>query len=270
VSHPVSERIRHEALCDGSGTFPEPLESAFPASGLTGPWLLHVHCHLLFVDGRIALVDAGAGPPWAPAATWFPRPGRLLDALRGRGVEPTHVSDVVLTHLHSDHVGWTVHGEAAEPTPTFPNARHLLQDVELNRLRTGSPGQRALFDTHVRPLSDAGLVDAVDGWARPMRQVELRPSPGHTSGHQSVAVDLGDETLLISGDAFVHPMQVTEPGTLYAYEDDSAVAAETRRAILADAAQRRTLLAPAHFAVTVAVLPVDAAGALVALHTCHA
>jgi hypothetical protein len=65
----MTTTVRHVAVCDGSGAFPEPLESAFPNAGLAGPWRLHVHCHLLFVAARVVLVDTGTGPPWAPAAS---------------------------------------------------------------------------------------------------------------------------------------------------------------------------------------------------------
>ena len=68
------------------------------------------------------LVDTGTGPPWAPAATWFPKPGGLLEGLGAEGVSPTDVTDVILTHLHADHVGWSVHGDAAAPLPTFAMA----------------------------------------------------------------------------------------------------------------------------------------------------
>ena len=265
----MTTAIRHVALCDGSGDFPEPLEATFPEAGLAGPWRLHVHCHLLFVDGRVVLVDTGTGPPWAPAATWFPRPGGLIEALGGQGVSTTDVTDVVFTHLHSDHVGWSVNGDSTAPTPTFPNARHLVQQVEVARLNVGTPGQRALHDSHVRPLLDAGLIETVDGTATPLPHLTLVPSPGHTPGHQSVAVDLGDETLLVSGDVFVHTAQVTDPAVEYVYEDDRAAAIRTRRRILADAVGNRTLLATAHFEATAALLEVTTDGArLTPVQTC--
>ena len=257
----MTTTVRHVALCDGSGDFPEPLETTLPDAGLAGPWRLHVHCHLLFVDSRVALVDTGTGPPWAPAATWFPRPGGLLEALGIEGVSAADVTDVVFTHLHSDHVGWSVHGDPAAPSPTFPNARHLVQQVELARLSAGTPGQRALHDSHLRPLVDAGLIEAVDGGATPLPNVSLVPTPGHTAGHQSVAVDRSDTTLLISGDVFVHPAQVTDPSVGYVYEDDPAEAIRTRRRVLADAAVNRTLLATAHFEATTVLIEVGADGA---------
>lgn len=265
----MTANVRHVAVCDGSGEFSEPLEAAFPGAGLAGPWHLHVHCHLLFVGARVVLVDTGTGPPWAPAASWFPRPGGLLEALGAEGVSPTAITDVILTHLHSDHVGWSVHGDAAAPLPTFGNARHLIQRVEVARLAAGGAGQRALHDTHVRPLLDAGLVETVDGAATPLPHVSLVPSPGHTTGHQSVAVDRSDTTLLISGDAFVHPVQVTDPSAGYVYEDDRAAAIRTRWRILAEATANPTLLATAHFEATTALLEVGSDGAhLTPVQTC--
>lgn len=265
----MTTTVRHVALCDGSGDFPEPLETTLPDAGLAGPWRLHVHCHLLFVDSRVVLVDTGTGPPWAPAATWFPRPGGLLDALGAEGVSAADVTDVVFTHLHSDHVGWSVHGDPAAPSPTFPNARHLVQQVELARLSAGTRSQRALHDSHLRPLVDAGLIEAVGGAATPLPNVSLVPTPGHTAGHQSVAVYRSDTTLLISGDVFVHPAQVTDPSVGYVYEDDPDEAIRTRRRVLADAAVNRTLLATAHFEATTVLIEVGVDGAgLTPVQTC--
>jgi len=256
----MTTTVRHVALCDGSGDFAEPLKRILPDAGLAGPWRLHVHCHLVFVDSRVVLVDTGMGPPWAPAATWFPRPGGLLEALGAEGVSAADVTDVVFTHLHSDHVGWSVHGDPAAPSPTFPNARHLVQRVEVTRIATGTPGQRALHKSHLRPLVDAGLVETVDGATTPLPGIRLVPSPGHTAGHQAVAVDQPDATLLISGDVFVHPVQVTDPSVRYIYEDDPAEAIRTRRRVLADAAETRMLLATAHFEATTVLLEIGADG----------
>jgi glyoxylase-like metal-dependent hydrolase (beta-lactamase superfamily II) len=248
--------VQVHALCDAAGTFPEPLEAAFPGSELHGPWRLHVHCYLVRAGAATVLVDAGTGPAWAPATRWFDRPGRLISELEASGVTPGSITHVVLTHLHLDHVGWVVHGSAEHPEPTFPNASHLVQRVELDPRRLGG-----LHASHVRPLLEAGLLDAVDGPAEPVPGIRLVPTPGHTAGHQSVYVDSGDEQLIISGDVFVHPLQVADPTAAYLYEDHADQAERSRRAVLADSAERPTVLAPAHFDATLAVLDVSASGA---------
>jgi glyoxylase-like metal-dependent hydrolase (beta-lactamase superfamily II) len=241
-------------LCDARGIFPEPVEDVLPGTGDRGDWRLHVHCFLLQVAGKVVLVDAGAGPPGAPAAGWFDDAGHLVDDLADVGLTPSDVTHVVLTHLHVDHVGWTVRGEPL--TPTFPNARHIVQEAELAHL-----GQRPPYERHVKPLRDAGLLQPVDGAVRVLPRVDLVPTPGHTPGHQSVVADLVDRTLVIAGDAFVHPAQLREPYLAYRYESDERAATETRRRLLRRASQPGVVLAPAHFPSTMLTLEGTGLGA---------
>src|SRR5262245_39866107 len=52
--------------------------------------------------GRTILVDAGLG---ADPDLNLPRAGRLVQRLEAAGIDLASVTDVVLTHLHMDHVG---------------------------------------------------------------------------------------------------------------------------------------------------------------------
>src|SRR5262245_65732080 len=51
--------------------------------------------------GRTVLIDAGVGAEFPD----FPGVGRLVQQLDVAGIDPASVTDVVLTHLHVDHVG---------------------------------------------------------------------------------------------------------------------------------------------------------------------
>src|SRR5215475_3959216 len=51
--------------------------------------------------GRTVLIDAGIGGEYPD----YPRAGRLAMRLDAAGIDPASVTDVVLTHLHVDHVG---------------------------------------------------------------------------------------------------------------------------------------------------------------------
>ena len=51
--------------------------------------------------GRTILVDAGLGVEFPD----FPRAGQTVHRLEAAGIDPAAVTDVVLTHLHMDHVG---------------------------------------------------------------------------------------------------------------------------------------------------------------------
>lgn len=50
---------------------------------------------------RTILVDAGLGVEFPD----FPRAGQTVHRLEAAGIDPSAVTDVVLTHLHMDHVG---------------------------------------------------------------------------------------------------------------------------------------------------------------------
>ncbi|MBM7785589.1 MBL fold metallo-hydrolase [Tenggerimyces flavus] len=218
------------ALVDGTGPFFEDLSSAFPSAGLAGVWELDFRCFALrLADGRSVLVDAGIGPSVAGAETWTPVPGRLPALLSEISLAPGDVSAVVLTHLHSDHVGWAV----VDSAPYFPNARYVLQRSEFETV-----GSRV-----VSPLFSSGLLDLVDGRSLVAPGVEVVPTPGHTPGHQSVLVGEG---LVVTGDVLVHEVQLADPEVAYAYESDPELARFTRLELLADARSRGALLATSH------------------------
>ena len=63
-------------------------------------WALNVV--LVRSGDRTILIDAGLG---ADPDLNLPRAGRLLQRLEAAGIDVASVTDVVLTHLHMDHIG---------------------------------------------------------------------------------------------------------------------------------------------------------------------
>ncbi|MGW4497793.1 MBL fold metallo-hydrolase [Micromonospora sp. NPDC004336] len=247
------------ALTDGEGPFFQPREEAFPdATGehwraadrrdpdavtADGRWWLRFRSFAIRAgDGPVTLVDAGIGPADSPAASWAPVPGRLPAELAAAGIDPADVRTVVLTHLHSDHIGWAVTGSPG--TPYFPNADYVLQRAELAAVESINP---ALPAGLVAPLRAAGQLRVVDGEERIGLGVRLLPTPGHTPGHQCVLLDDGDERLLFTGDLLVHAVQLVDPELGYAHETDPETARASRVALLrALSTQRPTILATPH------------------------
>jgi glyoxylase-like metal-dependent hydrolase (beta-lactamase superfamily II) len=165
----------------------------------------------------------------------------LVAALGEVGIVVGDVDTVVLTHLHEDHCGGVVDGSGS---PVFPEARHVVQAVEIASLRAES--DRTIWSFAVEPLLGAGLLDEVNGRVALTSGVTVVPTPGHTAGHQSVVVTAGDDEVIVTGDVLVHAVQLANPDVAYRSEADQAVAAETRRRMLDDAQARGSRLATAH------------------------
>ena len=121
-----------------------------------------------------------------------------IDALRLLGVDAAAVKDVVLTHLHYDHVG-NFH--------RFPNAEFHLQEPDLHF----AVGRHMRFPhmSHSFEVEDVvgivrlnyaqrvrlynGVVDLAPG-------ITLHPAPGHSAGLQFVRVNTARGPVVLASD----------------------------------------------------------------------
>ena len=73
-------------------------------------------------------------------------------------------------------------------------------------------------------------------------------TPGHSPGHMSVQIaSSSGDRLLILGDAFYHPLQVTEPAHHFAGDGNAVVANTTRSELLERLEANDTIIAACHF-----------------------
>ena len=87
---------------------------------------LTMGAYLIRTGNRLVLVDAGVGM----INNGQYQGGGLLTSLFDLGVEPSDVTDVILTHLHFDHVGWTTQQGAI----VFPNATYRCHSADWQHL----------------------------------------------------------------------------------------------------------------------------------------
>ncbi|MEU5845502.1 MBL fold metallo-hydrolase [Saccharopolyspora shandongensis] len=214
---------------------------------------LDSHSFALVVGGLRVLVDTGIGngktranPAWHDLRTDYP------ERLAAAGFAPDSVDLVVLTHLHTDHVGWNTRDAGGEWVPAFPRARYVVSRAE-REFWAGydmDEPRRQMFRDSVHPIEDAGLLDLVDvpaAGAEVAPGLRLLPTPGHTPGHVAVQVRSGGETALITGDCVHHPVQLAHPAIGSCVDIDPERAGATRRSLLADLADTETLLLGTHF-----------------------
>ncbi len=191
-------------------------------------------------DGRLVLVDTGQGPTdAAPEPELAPQAyGRLIDSLRAAGAEPEDVTDVVLTHLHADHVGWA----SRQGRPTFPNAVYRCHAADLAAFVPAN-------EVATRALSPA--LDRLVTWdrAEPIAgPVAVRPAAGHTPGTTIVTVASEGQELWLLGDVYHSVPELVDAIRWGGLGDGDAVGALRTRLDVADVLEHREIpFVAAHF-----------------------
>ena len=215
-----------------------------------GTATLSIHGLVVESAGQRILVDTCVGERAIPGYEALSTGGRpFLRDLEAAGFAPETIDVVLCTHLHFDHVGWNTIQVDGRWVPAFPNARYLFARAEWEHW---SRRNDAVFtpnlDETVRTVIDAGQADLVEVDHRITPELRLEPSPGHTPGHVSVAVESRGASALVTGDMTHHPVQWAETDWTMMADVDSSEAAATRRRLRHDCAVRESLVIGTHYA----------------------
>ncbi|MCA0042534.1 MBL fold metallo-hydrolase [Celeribacter litoreus] len=221
----------------------------------TSEILLGVHSLLIRDKGFVALIDTCVGEckPRGRRADWHNRRASgYLEALAREGLRPEDINLVMCTHLHADHVGWNTCLQNGEWVPTFPNARYIMGREELAHWAAeeqAAPGvaNHGAYADSVLPIVAAGLADLVSAGDTVADQFHVCGLPGHSVGQIGLEMSSSKGDILFCGDAIHSPVQTFFPDWSSRFCHDPALSTKTRRDLMTSAADKGTLLIPAHF-----------------------
>ncbi|MEV4412777.1 MBL fold metallo-hydrolase [Catellatospora sp. NPDC049609] len=193
---------------------------------------------------RRMLIDAGFGSRRVPAHLMPHGLGRidggsLMVSLRQLGVGPGQLEAVAFTHLHDDHLGWAAQADATGQVP-FSRATYFASEAEWGWWRSGTDPRRAeLVGKRLSVVRDGQeIFPGVTAWS----------TPGHTPGHTAYVVESGGQRLIAFGDVMHSPIQFAEPNWGSANDFDRAQAVASRRALVAELGDEKTIGFGIHFA----------------------
>ncbi|MEY2424196.1 MAG: hypothetical protein QOI95_4263 [Acidimicrobiaceae bacterium] len=214
-----------------------------------GALIFRVQAFLVEIGGRRILVDPCVGnDKHRLLPFWHLQSYTFLEDFRSAGFDVNTIDQVIHTHLHADHVGWDTQLIDATWVPTFPAARHLYTQRELDHRRaTDRETTEDVFGDSIAPIFDAGLADIVAEDEELGDGMRLSPTTGHTPGHTSLWIESDGERAVITGDLMHHPVQCARPEWAEIADWDADIARATRRTFLDKVATDRTLIFGTHF-----------------------
>jgi glyoxylase-like metal-dependent hydrolase (beta-lactamase superfamily II) len=194
------------------------------------------------------LIDSGLGMEYPD----FPRAGQLGQRLKAAGIDLGSVTDVVLTHMHFDHVGGLlvdgvkeqlrpdlrIHVAAAEvkfwKSPDF--SRTAMPPVLADLARSASKRFLDEYRNQLRPFEENAEVAP---------GVIVTRTGGHTPGHSVVRLESGGDRLMFAGDA-IFPVSFDHPEWHNGFEHDPEEATRVRIRLMRELATTGAWLVATH------------------------
>jgi glyoxylase-like metal-dependent hydrolase (beta-lactamase superfamily II) len=161
-----------------------------------------------------------------------------MQSLGELGVKPADVTDVILSHLHYDHVGWA----APDGTPMFPHATYRCHQADWDHFVVQNPG--------VESGLIAGAADRFETWSGDgsiLPGMDARWAPGHTPGSTVVVLSCGVERAVLLGDVVHCPVELVDDEWDGIYDVDPELAKRTRVALAREIEGEQLPVAAAHF-----------------------
>jgi glyoxylase-like metal-dependent hydrolase (beta-lactamase superfamily II) len=244
------------ALWDGGASFdPHWLRGQTTIDGVVKA--LHQDPHILDVADtaflvntgkQLILIDAGSG-------TWFGGGalGRMAGSLRSAGYTPEEVDLVLVTHLHSDHIGGLTTQVGKR---VFPNAEVYVAKEDSDFWLSPEMAAKAPKDAQpffqsaqaiAAPYLKAGKWHTFSGSAPMVDGMQVVPLHGHTPGHTGYEFSSKGQKILFWGDTIhAQRVQLPRPKVTVVFDIDPTAAAATRNQLLPELARENVLIAGPH------------------------
>lgn len=157
-------------------------------------------------ENRLILIDTGLGDKQDEKffRHYYRHGHDTLDrSLASKGFHTDDVTDVILTHLHFDHVGGAVSRVNGELMPAFKNATYWSNERHWDWALHPNPREKASFlSENILPLREHGQLAFVgeDGRLPFTEKIRLRFVHGHTEAMMLPQIAYNGKTLLYMAD----------------------------------------------------------------------
>jgi glyoxylase-like metal-dependent hydrolase (beta-lactamase superfamily II) len=202
-------------------------------------------CLLIRDSGRNILIDAGMGDKRdekyykvryrVPSVT-------LLKSLEDAGVAPEEITDVILTHLHDDHVGGLTTYRNRSIELVFPNSVYYCSKAHWDwAINPNKREAASFFPDNLMPLSESGKLHFIENEGELFSNIFLRIYNGHTIGQLIPFIHTGDKVVVYMGDFIPTVFNIPLP-FVPSVDVQPLVSMDEKAAFLAEALEKSYML----------------------------
>ena len=169
---------------------------------------------LLVIDGdRKILIDTGMGNKQDTKFFSHYQPSHsvtLSDALSKLNLQVNDITDVLLTHLHFDHVGGAIEMQADQLKTVFPNATYWVSEPQWELAINPNKREKASFlKENIQPLKESGqlkLIEVPKFQGRELQEIHFSENiscilvNGHTQSMMLPKINYKNKTLVYMAD----------------------------------------------------------------------
>lgn len=218
----------------GVGRPPGEIAEVLAAAGLNRDNIeLDIQCLLVRDGDRVILFDTGLGDTDDEG-------GHLPASLALAKVAPVEVTDIFISHAHSDHVGGLVTKAGALG---FPAATIHMSLPEWAAFQANTDDDSKRFVAVI-----AAKVSAFEPGAQVLPMVKAVATQGHTPGHSSYEIGAEADKVFYLGDLAHHSViSVQRPAWSMQFDGDRPAAEAMRQETLGKLAAAHTRVFAVHF-----------------------
>ncbi|GAB4045966.1 MBL fold metallo-hydrolase [Spirosoma litoris] len=231
------------------GVVPKPLWQRLNPADEQNRCTWAMRCLLYEQNNRLLLVDTGIGNKQDPK--FFGHydlhgDASLLDSIHKAGYSEADITDVLLTHLHFDHVGGAVRRDGEQLMPVFQNAVYWTHPAHWQWATNPNPREKASFlRENIMPLQESGQLTFLEENPFPFTDIDLHYVDGHTEKMALPLFRINGRTVAYMADLIPSSAHIPLPYVM-SYDVRPLLTMDEKTQLLQQAAQENWILVFEH------------------------
>ncbi|CAG5005484.1 putative quorum-quenching lactonase YtnP [Dyadobacter sp. CECT 9275] len=204
-----------------------------------------MRCLLIEDEGKLILVDTGLGNKQDEKFFGFydlHGDATLLGSIEKAGYRPEEITDVVLTHLHFDHVGGAIKRENGQLVPTFKNALYWSNEAHWQWATHPNPREKASFlKENIQPIVESGQLRFIDKGISPFHSIDFLHVDGHTEQMMLPVISFQGRKIIYAADLIPSSYHIPLPWVM-SYDVRPLLTMTEKEAVLRMALEENCIL----------------------------